>query len=67
MLTEDQFSFLANHSTVLQLLSCNFDWVNSINPHSVSADVIYIDYTKTFNSVVHKKLLFKLQKMLMYK
>jgi ribonuclease P/MRP protein subunit RPP40 len=55
----DQFGFLPRRSATLQLLSCINDWSRAMeNGHSV--DVVGIDFSKAFDSVVHSKLLGKL-------
>ena len=46
-------------STVTQLLDCQNDWVKAQN-NGDSVDIIYLDYAKAFDSVVHNKLLIKL-------
>jgi low affinity Fe/Cu permease len=44
------------------LLECTFDWFVAL-AHSDSVDVIYIDFSKAFNSIVHSELLFKLSSL----
>jgi hypothetical protein len=42
------------------LLECNFDWNAAIkSKHGV--DVVYLDFAKAFDSVVHSKLIVKLR------
>ena len=51
--------FLSKRSTCTQLLECVHDW--SLSMHSrKKTDVVYIDFARAFDSVVHDKLLFKL-------
>jgi len=59
LITKHQHGFLAKHSTCSQLLECVNDWSVSINARN-SVDVIYIDFQKAFDSVVHSKLIHKL-------
>ena len=60
IINKQQHGFLRKRSTVSQLLECSLDWNVAINAKQ-SVDVIYLDYAKAFDSVVHDKLLIKLQ------
>ena len=55
-----QFGFQKQCSTITQLIDCYSDWSSAINDGS-SVDVIYLDYAKAFDSVVHNKLFLKLE------
>ena len=44
----------------MQLLECNRDWNTAIRNKN-GVDVVYLDFAKAFNSVVHSKLLIKLR------
>ena len=55
-----QHAFIAKHSTVTNLLECTHDWAISLHSKT-PVDVIYIDFSRAFNSVVHSKLLVKLE------
>jgi ribonucleases P/MRP protein subunit RPP40 len=60
LISSHQHGFLSKHSTSSQLLECVNDWTLAIhNKHSV--DVVYIDFSKAFDTVCHSKLLYKLQ------
>ena len=59
-ISKHQHGFLAKHSTVTQMFECVNDWSFTLNIGN-SIDVIYIDFAKAFDKVVHTKLLFKLQ------
>ena len=59
LISKQQHGFLAKHSTCSQLLECVNDWSIALNIRN-STDVIYIDFNKAFDSVVHSKLLQKL-------
>ena len=54
-----QHGFLSRKSTTTQLLECNLDWNVALNSRK-HLDIIYLDYAKAFDSVVHVKLLAKL-------
>ena len=55
----NQHGFVAKKSTVSNLIECLDDWTSSFD-RAVQTDIIYLDYSKCFDSVVHSKLLFKL-------
>ena len=55
-----QFGFLEGKSTVTQLLTGYNDWASSRNK-STPTDVIFLDFTKAFDSVPHERLLLKLK------
>ena len=55
-----QFGFLEGKSTMTQLLTCYNDWASSRNK-STPTDVVFLDFTKAFDSVPHKRLLLKLK------
>jgi len=59
LITRHQHGFLSRRSTGTQLLDCLNDWSLNIE-NKQSLDVIYIDFAKAFDSVVHRKLLSKL-------
>ena len=60
LLCQEQFGFLAKRSTVLQLLSCSYDWLKGFDS-GCATDIVYIDYAKAFDTVGHAKLLYKLE------
>lgn len=60
LLLKDQFGFLPGRSTVLQLLSVVDEWTKAMESRT-PVDVILVDYAKAFDSVVHNKLLAKLE------
>jgi len=47
-------------STTTHLLECNLDWNTAINCKN-GIDVVYLDFTEAFDSVVHNKLIAKLR------
>ena len=59
LISSQQHGFLAKHSTCTRLLETVNDWSIALrNCHSV--DVVYFDFAKAFDTVTHKKLLYKL-------
>ena len=56
----NQFGFLERKSTLTQLLCCFDDWESSRNK-SRPTDVIFLDFSKAFDSVFHERLLLKLK------
>ena len=61
LITPFQHGFLANRSTLTNLLSCVTEWSKHVDNRD-SIDVLYIDIAKAFDSVSHAKLLCKLEK-----
>ena len=59
LITYAQYGFQSGSSTVTQLIECHTEWVTSQN-NGEATDVIYLDYAKAFDSVIHSKLLHKL-------
>ena len=59
LITHVQYGFQSGSSTVTQLIECHTEWVTSQN-NGEATDVIYPDYAKAFDSVIHSKLLHKL-------
>lgn len=56
ILRDEQYGFQKNKSCTSQLLNCINKWTKSIDSNK-PVDVIYIDFQKAFDSVVHSKLL----------
>ena len=59
LISDNQHGFLTRRSTGTNLLSCFHDWHLSIKSKRV-IDIIYIDFHKAFDSLVHNKILAKL-------
>ena len=59
-ITKDQHGFMKNYSTATNLLECTNDWLLSLNS-SKTTDVVHIDFSKAFDSILFSKLLHKLQ------
>ena len=60
LLKTQQFGFQKHKSCTIQLLSCVNKW-SALLDSKKSVDIAYIDFQKAFDSVVHSKLLIKLQ------
>ena len=61
VLNPHQFGYLKGKSTLAQLLSCFHDWSSSRNNSKIT-DVVFLDFSKAFDSVPHERLLLKLNK-----
>jgi ribonuclease P/MRP protein subunit RPP40 len=60
LLSKFQYGFRKDKSCALQLLKCKNSWAKSLDEKQ-PLDVIYIDFSKAFDSVSHSKLLIKLK------
>ena len=60
VISKHQHGFLTKRSTLTNLLESTRDWSLSFS-NTVSNDVIFIDFSKAFDSVVLNKLIFKLE------
>jgi len=64
LINRHQHGFLSRRSTGTQLIDCFNDWTFTLNiENKQSLDVIYIDFAKAFDSVVHRKLIIKLMSL----
>ena len=60
LITRHQHGFISKRSTCTQLLECIQDWQFEIT-NKITTDVLYVDFARAFDSVVHSKLLVKLK------
>lgn len=60
LISKHQHGFMRNRSTTTNLLECTHDWIVGLANCS-NIDVIYIDFSKAFDSIVFSKLLVKLE------
>ena len=58
LISKAQHGFLTKKSTGTNLLSCFHDWQFSLK-NKKSIDIIYIDFKKAFDSLVHSKIIAK--------
>ena len=59
LLSDNQYGFRPKRSCNIQLLEILDRWAESVDEGS-PIDVIYLDFSKAFDSVAHDRLLFKL-------
>jgi hypothetical protein len=60
LISKHQHAFIKNHSTAANLLESINDWLVSLKSPN-RTDVVFIDFSKAFDSIVISKLLFKLE------
>jgi hypothetical protein len=60
LIGKDQFGFMPGRSTTYQLLVGLDQWTSALDA-GVPSDIIHIDFQKAFESVVHRRLLYKLE------
>ena len=60
LISKDQFGFLARRSTDTQLLITLNEWTLLTDIRS-KIDSVYIDFAKAFDSISHRKLLYKVE------
>lgn len=56
----EQHGFVPGRSTMTNLLYCLNDWTRSLD-QGIPVDVLYLDFSKAFDRVPHRRLLSKLQ------
>lgn len=62
LLSDNQYGFRAGRSCSIQLLEILDSWSES-HDKGIPVDIIYLDFSKAFDSVDHSRLLFKLNKL----
>ena len=60
LLSDSQFGFRKNRSTILQLLTVMEDWMDAID-NNMQVHTVYLDFRKAFDSVPHGRLIKKLE------
>ena len=63
VLTRNQYGFQKKKYCCQQLLKCTNTWIKDIDDKT-TVDVVYIDFKKAFDTVVHSKLLLKLESLI---
>ena len=61
LLSPHQFGFIPGRNTNTQLLVSIKEWQRNLD-NSIPTDVVYLDFRKAFDTVPHKRLLYKLSK-----
>ena len=60
LISRNQHGFLSKHSTATNLLESTHDWVVECSS-TYNVDVVFIDFSRAFDSIVFSKLLAKLE------
>ena len=60
ILSDDQHGFVPGRDCLTQLLLCMEEWTSMVE-EGKNFDIIYIDFSKAFDSVAHERLLRKLE------
>jgi hypothetical protein len=60
LISKDQYGFMRKHSTASNLRECTLDWIVGLSSGN-HITVVYIDFSRAFDSIVSSKLLFKLE------
>lgn len=61
LMYERQHGFRAGQSCETALASLTHDWAGTVDPSFVSIDCMLLDFAKAFDTVPHRRLLFKLE------
>ena len=59
-ISSNQHGFFTRKSTTTQLLECCYDWNLGLKSHK-EVDIVHLDFAKAFDTVVHSKLIAKLE------
>ena len=62
ILYENQYGFTSRKSCEIQLLASMNEWTKSVEA-SIPVDIVYLDYSKAFDTVVTSKLVYKLEQL----
>ena len=62
LITNKQFGFIKGRSTSIQLINLLDKWTKHLGNNRESVDIIYTNFEKAFDKILHKCLLFKLKK-----
>ena len=60
LFSNKQYGFLPGRSTVLQLLKLLDEWTDALD-QGLAVEAIYMDFKKAFDSVPHRRLLYKME------
>ena len=62
LFSDDQYGFRPGRSCVVQLLEILDEWTKLLD-NGNPVDIVYLDFSKAFDTVSHERLLFKLHKL----
>ena len=62
LFTNSQYGFRPGRSCVTQLLEVLDDW-SVLKDNGISIDIMYLDFSKAFDTVPHQRLFLKLEKL----
>ena len=60
LLSNKQYGFIPGRSTTLQLLKILDEWTSALD-NGLAIETIYMDFRKAFDSVPHRRLIYKLE------
>ena len=60
LLSDSQFGFIKNRSTILQLLTVMEDWTDALD-NNLQVHTLYLNFKNAFDCVPHKRLVKKLE------
>ena len=59
IIINEQHGFRSKLSTITQLINTTTDWANTLN-NKGQTDIIFLDFSKAFDKILHKSILSKL-------
>lgn len=62
VISHQQHRFIKGCSTFTNLLHCVSDWTMDLDNHRAT-DIVYLDFSKAFDKVPKKRLLYKIEQL----